>query len=56
MMPGQSKIADTNAEILEDIAERESLRADDEFDDAQSSLSKELLMAKQNAQQPKQAF
>jgi len=32
--------------IMEDIAERESLRGDDEFDDAASSLSKELLIAK----------
>ena len=31
---------------MEDIIERESLRGDEDFDDAASSLSKELLLAK----------
>ena len=41
---------------MEDIAEREDLHTAEEYDDAASSLSKELLMAKQMHQGPKQAF
>ena len=38
---------------MEEIAKRESLHGDaDEIDDAASSLSKELMLAKQNKQNP----
>ena len=36
-----------NDQIMEDIMERESLQDNEEFDDATSSLSKELMLAKQ---------
>ena len=52
-----------NDQIMEDIIERESLQDNEEVDDAASSLSKELMLAKQmnqnkdgQPQPPKQAF
>ena len=36
-----------NDQIMEDIIERESLQDNEEVDDAASSLSKELMLAKQ---------
>ena len=48
--PSQLKATINNGiggEIMEDIVERESLKGEDDFDDATSSLSKELMLAKQ---------
>ena len=39
--------ARNNEQIMEDIIERESMQDGDEVDDATSSLSKELMLAKQ---------
>lgn len=44
--PMQARQVTSHNEIMEDIMERESPRGDEDFDDAASSLSKELQLAK----------
>ena len=40
--PAPTRFVPSSNEIMEDIMEREDLRGDEDFDDATSSLSKEL--------------